>query len=136
MQSLVPPPTVTITVSSMEEGYHTGLSVTFTGRAEFGPAVDTPLNIRGTWSKSNRMRFFNLTASSRVRIVEPQLVHGRPGSGHGMVFESTLTVESLGVGREDSGNYTLSLEISSQSFTTGTANYGTYSITVLGKVST
>jgi hypothetical protein len=58
--------------SPMDEGFHSGLSLTFTGRAELNPAVDTPLNARVVWSKTGP--FSNLAASDWVTLVSPQLV--------------------------------------------------------------
>ena len=114
----------------MDEGFHTGLNLTLTGRAEFNPAVDTPLDVRGVWSKTNPSS--DLTADDRVTIMDPVLVReGGPGSS--VVYESTLTVDTLDVARGDSGDYTLSLDISSVPFTTGTNISTTRSITVLGE---
>ena len=127
----VPPPTLTITGSPVDEGFHTGLNLTFTGRAEFNPAVDTPLDVRGVWSKTNPSS--DLTADDRVTIMDPELVRqGGPGSG--VVYESTLTVDTLDVPRGDSGDYTLSLDISSVPFNTGTNISTTRSTTLRGEV--
>ena len=123
----VPPPTLTITGSPVDEGFHDGLNLTFTARAEFNPAVDTPLLVRGVWSKTNP--FSDLTADDRVTIMDQEVVES--GSD---VYESTLTVDTLDVARGDSGDYTLSLDISSVPFTTGTNISTTRSITVLGEV--
>ena len=126
----VPPPTLTITGAPVDQGFHSGLNLTFTGRVEFSAAVDTPLIVSGVWSKVNPPS--DLTTDERVRIVPPELVGS--GSGSGVVYESTLTVETLDSTRGDSGDYTLSLTISSTPFTTGTSVITTRTITVLGKV--
>ena len=87
--------------------------------------------MRWVWSKTNPSS--DLTADDRVTILNPELVRqGGPGSG--VVYESTLTVDTLDVARGDSGDYTLSLDISSVPFTTGTNISTTRSITVLGEV--
>ena len=115
----------------MDEGFYTGLNLTFIGRAEFNPAVDTPLDVRGVWSKTNPSS--DLTADDRVTIMDPELVRqGGPGSG--VVYEGTLTVDTLDVARGDSGDYTLSLDISSVPFTTGTNISTTRSTTLRGEV--
>ena len=109
----------------MDMGFHSGLNLTFTGRAEFDPAVDTPLLVNGGWSKT--MPFSDLTADGRVGVLEPMLLEEEPA-----VYVSSLTVYSLDAARNDSGDYTLSLTISSsQSFTTGTSITTTRTITVL-----
>ena len=87
--------------------------------------------MRGMWSKTNPSS--DLTADDRVTIMDPELVQqGGPGSG--VVYESTLTVDTLNVARGDSGDYTLSLDISSVPFTADTNISTTRSITVLGEV--
>ena len=83
--------------------------------------------MRGVWSKANP--FSDLTADDRVTIMDQEVVES--GSD---VYESTLTVDTLDMDREDSGDYTLSLDISSVPFTTGTNISTTRSITVLGEV--
>ena len=93
--------------------------------------MDTPLDIRGVWSNTNQSS--DLIADDRVTIMDPELVQqGDPGSG--VVYESTLTVDTLDVARGDSGDYTLSLDISSVPFTTGTNISEARNITVLGEV--
>ena len=49
--SSVPAPTVTITGYPIDEGFHTGLTLTFTARAEFNSAVDSPdaLTVTSSW---------------------------------------------------------------------------------------
>ena len=87
--------------------------------------------MRGVWSKTNPSS--DLTADDRVIIMDPELVRqGGPGSG--LVYESTLTVDTLDVARGDSGDYTLSLDISSVPFTTGINISTTRNITLLGQV--
>ena len=107
----------------MDMGFHSGLNLTFTGRAEFDPAVDTPLVVNGVWSKT--MPSSDLTADGRVGVLEPMLLEEEPA-----VYVSSLTVDSLDAARNDSGDYTLSLTISSQPFTTGTSITTTRTITV------
>ena len=120
----VPPPTLVITGTPVDMGFHSGLNLTFTGRAEFDPAVDTPLVVNGVWSKT--MPSSDLTADGRVGVLEPMLFQEGPA-----VYVSSLTVDSLDAARNDSGNYTLSLTISSsQPFTTGTSITTTRTITV------
>ena len=119
----VPPPTLVITGTPVDMGFHSGLNLTFTGRAEFDPAVDTPLVVNGVWSKT--MPSSDLTADGRVGALEPMLLEEEPA-----VYVSSLTVDSLDAARKDSGDYTLSLTISSQSFTTGTSITTTRTITV------
>ena len=119
-------PSLTITGSPVDEGFHTGLLLIFTGRAEFNPAVDTPLTVNGMWTKTNPSS--NLMADSRVTIKGPRQAQERPM----MVYETSLTVNLLDMGRGDSGDYTIRLDISSLSFTTGTTVSLTRSIVVLG----
>ena len=119
-------PSLTITGSPVDEGFHTGLLLTFTGRAEFNPAVDTPLTVNGMWTKTNPSS--NLTADSRVSIEGPRQAQERPM----MVYETSLTVNLLDMGKGDSGDYMVRLNISSLSFTTGTTVSRTRSIVVLG----
>ena len=102
----VPSPAVTITGSPINVGFHTGVLVTFTGRAEFNPAVDTPLTVEGVWSKTDPPS--DLSAEDRVTIGAVNMVGGSP-----MVFESNLTIDALEQEKGDSGTYTLSLNISS-----------------------
>ena len=120
----VPPPTLVITGTPVDVGFHSGLNLTFTGRAVFDPAVNTPLVVNGVWSKT--MPSSDLTADGRVGVLEPMLFQEGPA-----VYVSSLTVDSLDVARNDSGDYTLSLTISSsQPFTTGTSITTTRTITV------
>lgn len=115
----------------MDEGFHTGLELTLTGRAVFDSAVDSDFAVTGVWSKTNP--FSDLTADGRVRLVGPQMVQSVPEGG--VVYESTLTVDTLDRDRGDSGDYTLSLDIiSSVPFTAGTSTNTTRSITVEGEV--
>ena len=108
----------------MDMGFYSGLNLTFTGRAEFDPAVDTPLVVNGTWSKT--MPSSDLTADGRVGVLEPMPLQEGPA-----VYVSSLIVDSLDASRNDSGNYTFSLTISSsQPFTTGTSITTTRTITV------
>ena len=122
----VPMPSLTITGSPINEGFHTGLLLTFTGMAVFNPAVDTPLTVNGMWTKTNP--FSDLTVNSHINITEPTLVQERPM----MVYETSLTVDTLDVRRGDSGDYMVRLDISSLSFTTRTTVSHTRSIVVLG----
>ena len=122
----VPTPSLIIIGSPVDEGFHTGLLLTLTGRAEFNPAVDTPLTVNGMWTKINPSS--NLTADSRVSIKDPRQAQERPT----MVYETSLTVNVLDMGRGDSGDYTVRLDISSLSFTTGTTVSRTRNIVVLG----
>ena len=100
----VPSPAVTITGSPINVGFHTGVLVTFTGRAEFNPAVDTPLTVEGVWSKTDPPS--DLSADERVTIGAVVMVGGNP-----MVFESNLTINRLKED-EDSGTYTIFFNIS------------------------
>ncbi len=84
---IVPPPTLTITGTPVDEGFHTGLPLTFTGRAQFSPAVDTPLDVTVVWTKTTSS---DLTADDRVTLTEAVMVGVSP-----MVFESTLSVNVL-----------------------------------------
>lgn len=119
---------MTITTSPIIDGFYNGLSLTFTGMAEFHPNVDSPLHISGTWSKTNP--FLNLRTDTRVRLNDPHLVVNGSGA---MVYVSSLTLNGLDTERGDSGDYTLSLDISSHSHTVGTRSSSTHSITVLRK---
>lgn len=125
----VPLPAVTISTDPVNEGFHAGLELTFTGMVEFRAYVDTPLNVTGTWSKTSPPA--DLLNDTRVTLDEPVLVRGGPGSDR--IFVSMLTIDGLDVMSEDNGDYTLSLDISSQAFTMGTSVNRTYSITVLRK---
>ena len=119
-------PSLTITGSPVDEGFHTGLLLTLTGRAEFNPAVDTPLTVNGMWTKSNPSS--DLTADSRVSIKGPDQVLGSPM----MVFEIYLSVDTLNMTGGDGGDYTITLDISSLPFTTRTTVSRTRNIVVLG----
>ena len=78
---LVPVPNMTITTSPISDGFYTGLNLTFTGKAEFHPNVDTPLHVSGTWFKMTDLR-----VNPRVRLEEPHLVLN--GSRGTIVYES------------------------------------------------
>ena len=119
-------PSLTITGSPVDEGFHTGLLLTLTGRAEFNPAVDTPLTVNGMWTKTNPSS--DLTADSRMSIKDPEQVSERPM----MVYETSLTVNLLDMRRGDSGDYTVRLDISPLSFATRITVSHTRSIVVLG----
>ena len=123
---LVPPPMITITGFPLDEGFHTGLMLTFTTRAEFNLAVNSSLNVDALWSKSAPSS--DLKADERVSIGEAVMVGVNP-----MVFESNLTIFPLRM--SDVGTYTVSLTISStQPFTVGTTASGQRTISqVLGK---
>ena len=117
----VPPPSLTITGSPVDEGFHTGLLLTLTGRAEF-LALNIPITVVGSWTKDNSPDF---TSDGRVSIKGPVLVESSP-----KVYETTLTVDVLDRARGDSGNYSIRLDI--MTFTTGTTATLTRSITVSG----
>lgn len=104
---LVPAPTLTITGSPIDKGFHTGVPITFTGRAEFSPAVDTQLDIYGSWNYRNPSS--ETAVKSHVRAVE--------SPRRTMIYESSLTVDPL---RADSVTIIFSLSASSQSFIIGT----------------
>ena len=118
-------PSLAITGSPVNEGFHTGLFLTLTGRAEFNAAVDTPLTVEGTWTKTNP--FSNLTFNQRVSTTGPVQVQGNP-----MVYQASLTVNPLNAEQRDTGDYTLRLDITSFPFTTGTTVSSTRNIIVLG----
>ena len=101
-----------------------GIPITFTAEVEFDPSVDTPLNVSGVWSKTNRL--LDLEADSRVIIVEPYLFQESP-----KIYASNLTVDVV---RGDSGDYTFSLDVSSAAFTERISINSTRSINVLCKV--
>ncbi len=96
---LVPTSTLLITGSPVDEGFHTGLHITLTGRAEFNTSVDTPLIV---WTKTNPSS--NLISDTRVTISAPVQVQDTPN----MVYETTLTINTLDRDRGDSGDYNLS----------------------------
>ena len=121
----VPPPSLTITGSPVDEGFHTGLLLTLTGRAEFNPAVNIPITMVGSWTKDNSS---DITSDGRVSVEGPVLVQSSP-----KVYETTLTVDVLDRARGDSGNYSIRLDImTSEPFTTGITTTLTRSITVSG----
>ncbi len=101
----VPHPTVTITGSPIDSGFHAGVLLTFTGRAEFDRAVNSHLNVAVMWTKTAPPS--DLSADGRVTAGEVVMVGGDP-----MVFESNLTINTIS-DRLDNGTYTLSLNISS-----------------------
>ena len=121
-------PSLTITGSPVNNGFHTGLLLTLTGRIEFNLAVDTPLTVNGMWTKTNP--FSDLTADSRVSIKGPHQVL----DSLMMVFEIYLTVDTLSMSRGDGGDYTITLDISSLPFMTGTTVSLTHGIVVLGNI--
>ena len=123
----VPSPTVTITGSPFDEGFHTGLLLTFTGRAEFHPAVNTQLDVDEMWTKTAPTS--DLSADPHVSISDLMIVSMDP-----IVFVSNLTINTLDQ-RTDSGTYTLSLVISSprHPFVVGTMATESHTITVLSE---
>ena len=114
----------------MDEGFYTGLNLTLTGRIWHSSTVDTPVIVRGVWSKTNPPS--DLTADPRVTLVAPKFMLGRDGIQNHYV--SYLTIDSLDMDKGDSGDYTLSVSISSVPFTIGTSVNRTRTITVLGKI--
>ncbi len=121
-------PTLLITGSPLDEGFHTGLNITFTGRVEFNTAVDTPLIVGGVWTKTNPSS--NLTSDTRVSISAPVQVQTTPN----MVYETTLTINTLDMDRGDSGDYNLAVTINTaQPFILGTTATTTRNIQVLGE---
>ena len=108
-----------ITGVPRDEGFHAGLPLTFTARAEFPLAVDTPLSVSGVWSAPDDNR-------ARVSIVDPMLVQNRP-TGYVSNYSLVLDMEL------DAGTYTFSLNVSSAPFLTGTTISSSRTITVLGK---
>ncbi len=104
--------------------------MTFTGRAEFNPAVDTPLTVDGVWNKTNSLSL--LTTDARVTFNGPAQVEGTPN----MVHETSLTISSLNLTRGDSGDYDLTLFINSLqrwAFILGTTATVTRNIMILSK---
>ena len=121
-------PTLIITDSPVDKGFRTGLNVTFSGRAEFNTAVDTPLIVGGVWTKINPPS--DLTTDTRVIISDPIQVQITPH----MVYETYLTINTLNMNRGDSGDYNLVVTIhTAQPFTLGTTITITRNIVVLGK---
>ena len=118
MLPTVPPPTITITGSPQDEGFHIGLLLTFTGRAEFDVAVDMPLNVSSAWSKSDP--FSDLSNTIITSIVEEM---GKP-----MVYETNLTIYLQNT-MEGNGNYILTIITSSSAFTAGITDTYTRKIT-------
>ena len=116
----VPPPTITITGSPLDEGFHIGLLLNFTGRAEFNLAVDTPLNVSSTWSKSNP--FSDLRNTNITTVVQ---VMKKP-----TVYETNLTLNLLDT-EGDSGDYIITFITSSSSFSAATADSYSRHITVM-----
>ncbi len=126
--SLVPTPTLLITGSPVDESFHTGLHITFTGRAEFNTAVDTSIIVGGVWTKTSPFSKFN--SDTRVTISAPVQVQNTPN----MVYETTLTINTLDMDRGDSGDYNLALIINTtQPFILGTTATTTRNIEVLGE---
>ncbi len=125
---LVPMPTLIITGSIVDETFRSGLTITFTGRAEFNTAVDTPIIVGGVWTKTNPPS--NFISDTRVTITAPVQVQSTPI----MVYETTLTISALDKDKGDSGDYNLAMTISSaQPFILGTTATATKSIEVLGE---
>ncbi len=125
---LVPTPTLTITGSPVDKNFQTGLPVVFTGRTEFNPAVNTPLLVSGVWTKTNPPS--NLTADTRVTISAPVQVQDTPY----MVYETSLTINTLDMARGDSGDYSLAVTINTaQPFILGTTATITRNIQILGE---
>ena len=125
---LVPTPTLIITGSPVDEDFHTGLNATFTGRAEFSPAVDTLLIVGGVWRKTTPPS--DLTTDTRVTISDPIQVQVTPY----MVYETYLTIDTLDMNRGDSGDYNLVVTVNTaQPFILGTTATITRNIEVLGK---
>ena len=112
----------------MDEGFHAGLNATFTGRAEFNPAVNTPLIVGGVWSKTTPTS--DLTTDTRVTISDPLQVQVTPY----MVYETYLTIDTLDMTEGDSGDYNLVVTVNTaQPFINGTTATITRNIEVLGK---
>ena len=100
--------------------------LTFTGRAEFDPAVDSALNVDAMWTKTTPTS--DLTADDRVTSGEAVMVGMNP-----MVFESNLTIDTLDRERNDSGTYTFFVNVTSASPVVGTTASESRSIEVLSK---
>ena len=116
----VPPPTITITGSPQDEGFHIGLLLTFTGRAEFNLAVDIPLNVSSAWSKTTPSSdLSNANITTAVQVME-----------NPTVYETNLTLHLLDT-EGDSGNYIITFITSSSSFTAGTTDTYSRPITVM-----
>ena len=123
----VPSPTLTITGSPLDDGFHTGLVLTFTGRVEFHPDVNSPLNVDAVWSRTGPSS--DLIADMRVSIGQAVMVGTDP-----MVFESNLTINTLDRDRNDSGTYNFFVNVtSSEAPVVGTTTSTERTITVLGK---
>ena len=116
----VPPPSITLTGSPLDEDFHLGLLFTITGRAEFNHAVDTHLNVDSYWSKANLLSdLSNANITSAVQVaVSP------------MVYVTNLTVYLLDM-ETDSGDYSLTFNVTSGPFTAGTSNTTTRLINVM-----
>ena len=103
--SAVPPAIVTITGSPIDEGFHIGLLLTFTGRAIFNPAVDSPtaLSVSTFWNGP-------MTANTTNAMQER--------TSPSIEYITTLAVY-LQSTDEDSGLYTVTVNISSGNFIIG-----------------
>ncbi len=124
---IVPDPTLTITSSPLDEGFYNGIGITLIGRAEFISAVDTPLNVTGSWFKTNPST--NITIdTSRATVNGFIRVRDAP-----MVYETNLTIFSLDEQRGDGGDFNLRVEITSSVHTVQTTVNTTRNIAVLGK---
>ena len=115
--SAVPPPIVTITGSPIGEGFHIGLLLTFTGRAVFNPAVDSPtaLSVSSFWYSPITA---NTTNAMQVR------------TSPSIEYITTLSVY-LQRADEDSGLYTVTFNISSGDFIIGVSATESRNIVVL-----
>ena len=116
----VPPPSITITGSPMDEDFHIGLLLTFSGRAEFNQYVDTPLTVDSSWDKTNppsNLSNADITTAMEVGV-SPTM------------YETNLTVNLMDT-VADSGDYSVTFSVPSGPFTVGTVSNTTRPIIVL-----
>ena len=111
----VPPPTITIEGSPVNEGFHIGLILTLTAKAKFNPAVDfiNDTQVSSYWTTPRRANAINATMVM----------------SHPLSFTTHITVNFQNM-IKDSGLYTVWFLISSSLYSTMRNNSHTRNITV------
>ena len=104
--------------SPVDEGFHIGLTLTLTAKAEFSPAVDiiNDTQVSSYW-----------TTPSTVNVADVFMI-----TSHPLSFSSVLTV-NLQSKTQDSGLYTVWFLIFSTLFNTKRNNSHTRNVTVVSK---
>ncbi len=112
---LVPAPTIAITGTPVNEGFHVGLTLTFTATATFNSAVDTNLTILSSWTSQRNVNTTEVTHSGT----------------NPMAYSTTLTVD-LQDTQSVPESYSVEFNVLSTMYTIGVYTNKTRNITVEG----